>query len=638
MDMQKIQRTMLGWAIMLTCFVGALPLMAQLLPGEALLQKAQQAYNQKDYATAITQLEQLRQQFPTVKAAADGAVLLYRIYGLQGQALKADTVRNDVIARWPKSEYVWQIVDAAYQAQASANPAQAWADLEATAKSGILPPAATERVLAYRLAYLEKTQPDQFLTEALPIAARALQAHTVADVELPSALARRLYRPLMKAGRFDDAKALSMATQEAIAMLGNPNDWLMLDTTEYYTALAETNTPRFLDEVQPLIETLEWAQSKEDTDVPLLIARLAYGPLVQKDVKEARALHDDVQIALAQLTLDKMIAVRDGIAYFEAIARYKPDIFLAEGMPVMERVKDIKTAPDVELPIRLTQLGFYGFVIQAKGATAAESLHTQLATVIQQYAPDRFSLEYPYYLRSLSDTGSNEQLLKEDLVVVSTMGNARTANDLYFPTDCLRGNFFSIMIGAERVEEAKEIYAKFISIATRLQVPAERVDLVRRRYFECLRSALPEQYLQEALPVIDTIKTAKTVDEVKFPLQFTGDVYQRLMKVGKIEDAKTLHESLQTVLVKLDPSNALADADTKTYMESFSTGALDGMLWLFKRALAAGDMDTAKKWLTILNTVAPEDKRAIEARKLYKQAQEKKAAPAPAPKEGEQPK
>ena len=46
------------------------------------------------------------------------------------------------------------------------------------------------------------------------------------------------------------------------------------------------------------------------------------------------------------------------------------------------------------------------------------------------------------------------------------------------------------------------------------------------------------------------------------------------------------------------------------------------MFTLFKRALAANDLDGARKWLTNLNMIAPEHARSAQARKMFKEFEE----------------
>ena len=81
------------------------------------------------------------------------------------------------------------------------------------------------------------------------------------------------------------------------------------------------------------------------------------------------------------------------------------------------------------------------------------------------------------------------------------------------------------------------------------------------------------------------------------------------------DEVLALHAQVQSALGKL----ALKDdgaTDELKYKGSFSLGALDALLTLYKRAVAKDDKAGSKKWLGQLNVVAPESQQASQARMI----------------------
>ena len=94
--------------------------------------------------------------------------------------------------------------------------------------------------------------------------------------------------------------------------------------------------------------------------------------------------------------------------------------------------------------------------------------------------------------------------------------------------------------------------------------------------------------------------------------------YQPLFRTGHYDTAKAVHAQLQQYFAAHHPG--AVEEDKRAYEDAISEDMVEAFFTQFKTALAANDLDAARTWLANLNATIPEHPRAVEARKLYREA------------------
>jgi len=213
------------------------------------------------------------------------------------------------------------------------------------------------------------------------------------------------------------------------------------------------------------------------------------------------------------------------------------------------------------------------------------------------------------------------ELLADGIKEIAAMAAPATLADARMPADLL-ALAYPLLQQARRGEEAKTLHETFQAALGKL----EQSDLLQRAdtvaYLQSLAGPQPQVFLASAQPLLDQAGDSKSAEELRCLLDLARTTYGALMLQGRIDDARALHARMQAAVTKAGNPEGLADADKLAYRNSLSQGAIDGMYALFKRAVAAGDTEGARKWLTNLNDVAPEHPKAVEARRLFKKMQQ----------------
>jgi len=213
------------------------------------------------------------------------------------------------------------------------------------------------------------------------------------------------------------------------------------------------------------------------------------------------------------------------------------------------------------------------------------------------------------------------ELLADGITEIAAMTAPATLADARMPADLL-ALAYPLLQQARRGEEAKTLHETFqAALGTLAQSDLlQRTDTVA--YLNSLAGPQPQVFLAGAQPLLAQAGDSKAAEDLRCLLGLARTTYAILMLQGRIDDAKTLHTQIQAAVTTAGDPEGLADADKLAYRNSLSQGAIDGMYALFKRAVAAGDVEGTRKWLTNLNDVAPEHPKAVEARRLFKKLQQ----------------
>jgi hypothetical protein len=143
-------------------------------------------------------------------------------------------------------------------------------------------------------------------------------------------------------------------------------------------------------------------------------------------------------------------------------------------------------------------------------------------------------------------------------------------------------------------------------------------------YFNSLVKSDSSQFWTEAAPYLEQFNTTMPATKLLELHAVAAMLYAPLLSSGRIDEAKKIHDVMQTGLKaanKLD----MAQVDEVSFRDSFSTSSLDAFLSLYKKAVAGHDEANAKKWLALLNMIAPESPQASAARKIERERQQPKA-------------
>ncbi|HEY3379862.1 MAG TPA: tetratricopeptide repeat protein [Armatimonadota bacterium] len=641
-----------GWTlILLVCALG--PVWAQPTPDETVLLQANTLFDQRQYLTAIPQymqfltkfpaskagdqatvklgrcyfemkqwkdaiqtLDGFRQRYPASPLAPDVTVLLFRSLIAQPEMTRAKTVWDELFTKWPKTDYAWQAAEAYYQAKALTDSEQALTWLDGVAKQGVLPENAPLRVTQLRLRFLETTKPTQFLTEALPLITAGKDAKTPADLTVPQDLARRVYGPLMNAGRYEEAKNLSQGLQDALARLGNPANGLQADLTAYFAALERSNTTRFLAEALPLAKQIPAAATKGDAAWPADLARRLYTPLILADrLEEATALQDQVQVKLLTLGLNDAQAT-DRITYLTArmnyLERMRPAQFQAEALALITSTQ-ATSAPAMQVPADVTRR-LYLPLMSAGRLPEAGVIHERVSgDLVKLGNPSNWAvLDLTAYLAALERTNP-AQFIKEATAVIAKSGEAKSLPELLLPADLAR-RLYGMMLPQGRIDETDNFHQQLQRALTTLgAVDYAQNDTIAftTARLNALEKNNPAQFVTDALAVCGTQSTAKTPLDLTLPVTFAARVYAPLIAAGRVEDAKGLYGQLETTLVRFGNPNDGVRANRIAFYGALERGNPARFLTDATALLRAAETTTSPADLLFAISIAPQTFAAL---------------------------
>ncbi|MHB9132110.1 MAG: tetratricopeptide repeat protein [Armatimonadota bacterium] len=629
--------------------------LAQPAPDEQLLLQGNRLLAANDYANAVTFFRQVVEKFPTGKNRDQAAAGSWRCYTVlnqptdatwaletlrrdhagsrflaeidvklftdtlaKGDAAQAEQYWKEIFARWPKTDFAWQVVEANYRYKAKSDPAKAQAFLEGILNTDVLADDGLVKAKLLQFDILEAGKPEQFLTMAIAVIEAAPNARTTGELQLPVMLAKRIYVPLMKSGQTDKARGLSQLLEEKLAMMGNPQGWFQQNALAYYTALEQTNPELFIKEAMPLVDMVETAQSTEEVTTYVNLLKRLYLPLMKAGrVNDIEKVHTQLQTATRRVKSVYLVTA-DNIARWNAMMTCNPDLYVNEVLAQTDAAKNAKSWIEVDA---LAQWGIYLYDYLGKAGRYAEAktAHEKLQALYIRFPQDRGEYyrtrDLLHYLRNIPN--NDALVLSEGLTRAQTVKEAKIADEVRVMKDLTTILVYPALLKAGRFTDARELQASMQEAYNKYGLKPE-AEQDRLAFANALSKANAKDFLEEALVLIENGKVAKTPADAQYPLLLARIAYRPLMEVGRIEDAKTLHAQMQALITRLGNTGSLADEDKKAYQNSMSQGAMEAMFFLFKRAVANNDQAAAKKWLAQLEAIAPEHPRTMEARKTFR--------------------
>lgn len=615
----NINRSVCALPILFAFFVmgGVRSVQAQPAPESALLVQAQAAVANKNIPKAIESLKQLTEKFPNSASAADATVMWFQIAQDTGDTVQAAALWTSAFAKWPKSETIWEMIVINCATKVKQDPAKALADLERYLADPTFPPEDASKGQALRFSYLQKVNPEGFLKEGVDLVQQVDRCTSPEALDLYHGVACRIYLPLMKANRMEEAKAIRKKMQQKTALMGNPNNWLGEDTVAYFDALAQVNVPEYMIQVKPLILAAQWADNAVDAALPADLAKRAYTIyFTQGKLDEVQQMHTILQQSLKAANLPE-VAFDDNVAYaskrLDVLYAKDPKQWLVEAIPFVDTVKEAKYIWDMDNQASTARKAFMPLV-QAGRIAEARTLRDKVCTEMIRLKADP-GLMWTWYLIALS-TQPADVFLAEGLPVVDTAKTTKNPAELGAAVQVLKF-IYPALIGSGKLESARSYHTALQASIVRLGSPAGLATQEQQEYLNALVKAKPELVLAELKPLLDTTTAPATPTEALERSMLARGAYGPLMIAGRIDDASALHVRVQDWLTTAkNPDEAKADTDA--FRQSVSKEAVEAMYTLFKQSLAANDADGARKWLANLNMVAPEHPRSSQARKMFK--------------------
>ncbi|MHB9023735.1 MAG: tetratricopeptide repeat protein [Armatimonadota bacterium] len=604
-------------------YAGAIPLYRQLLADPALAERGEVRWKlarclaeTKQTAAAVTELEAARRESPSGKAAPDVTALLYTLYLAKDDPAKAMPLLEEAITRWPKSEAVWQMTEAYFNYRMNAKQYDlALKKLEEMIKRDLLPPARVERARFLLLQHLLVAQPEKGMTEALPVLLAAPNAHSLDELEGPVLLARVAYLPLMKAGRYEDARTVSSQIQEKLAMMGAQNDWFKRDMVAYFDALALANPERFVAEFLPVMKAVKIADRIDDLHVPMTFVTRFYIALMNLGrYEEAKALTGQMQDAYRRVEVPNAV-YGEQREYYRALAAVNHTQFVNEALPWLTAIPEAKEKADVVCRATVA-MDIFGVLHQYQRPDDAARLHARVRTALSgMKLTELADQELATYLLSMDYSPS--LALRAAPELLSALSESSPLGEIKAFAAFARTSLYLRYMQAGRPSEATRVHDVVQALLQKVNLKNE-IALDSQAYLTHLATGNPKEFLAQALPVIEAAKTAKTAPEAEQAVTLVRAAYTAMINLNQLEDAGNLHAQAQELLSRLGKPAWVAEdnAAYRAAVKSLPAKALDPLFTLFKRAAATGDLAGAKRWVEKMEQLAPGHPRTEEARAM----------------------
>ena len=309
---------------------------------------------------------------------------------------------------------------------------------------------------------------------------------------------------------------------------------------------------------------------------------------------------------------DKTFSNNENQAYYAGLAQANPAQFIAYITMQVEHMALAGDANTARLSANAAAAG-YAIVMQTKTVAAAKAMHEKIQTGLQRFnlMPEMRS-DTQAYLIAMAGPAPDEFLL---LAAPRVAGIAMEKDADACKADAtLAALMYQPLARKEQGDAALILHQSVQTALVRLRLTDE-VAIDDDTYLNAMLASCPANYVSEALPRAQAIQQATTHDELIRAFFYAQYLYAPMMTLGRFDDVKLLHDQVQLALAKFNLKDD-AKADAAKYKDSFSSGALDALLALYKRALANDDNAQAKRWLGQLNAIAPESPQAMQARMI----------------------
>jgi tetratricopeptide (TPR) repeat protein len=246
MDMQCIMQRVGLVCFIILCLALARNGHAQTIPEQDMLRKAQLYEGFEFYDKAIDQYKAFLEQFPKSPKVPEAKAAMCADYLRIKKPDEAYKVWLDLLATTPRPKLLWTIVDTEYGLRMKADEKKARATFEHITYSESFPDTATEIDKLLWFCYQAENNPATFIIEGTKVVLSDAGAFsTPKQLLLPVMLAQRMYEPLMRAGRFEEARQLSQRLSDLLALKNNPYNWMGEDSGTYYPILARLNIDEY---------------------------------------------------------------------------------------------------------------------------------------------------------------------------------------------------------------------------------------------------------------------------------------------------------------------------------------------------------------------------------------------------------
>jgi tetratricopeptide (TPR) repeat protein len=205
--------------------------------------------------------------------------------------------------------------------------------------------------------------------------------------------------------------------------------------------------------------------------------------------------------------------------------------------------------------------------------------------------------------------------VEQAMLLLEVAQGASSVKDIYLPA-AISTPALEMMLADGQFAKAKQLSQGLWDALAMMGNPNGWVDALIEPYFGILQK-YPEAYAEQAQPYVELIQWGTNRQDVLFPVRMAGPLYAGLMRGGKMDQAREVHALVQGTLKTLNLAD-LAQADEDAYRMGLSQGAVSAMCLQLKRAMAAKDTASAKKWMTMLDALAPELPAVCEVRKVYR--------------------
>jgi len=447
-------------------------------------------------------------------------------------------------------------------------------------------------------------------------------ADTVQEAKISAELIVPLYLELLQKRPFDEVKALHVTVETALQRL-QATDMLQYDMRAWHGGLQNANPDMLVTEMKEIIAHLKEAKSLTDSIFRVEATQLVYeSSLKNRRADEAKTEHLLVQDFLTRFNKKDDVIV-DEAQYACACLKYLRETarpqYMAEVTGTLVRLADQAGTMDQIRPL-VSLVVYYGPYQDLCGvgrtADARKIFERIQSAILRADAKESTSLNLNLkaYLWEFSRADPDAFLkMCQPLMDKATAGSV---DDLKMIVEVMQGAY-GAFFGAGLTDDAKKIHSQLQTALQRQPTLAATAATELKQFLTSLSQASPQDFIAEIQPVLTRLAKAQTLDEALQCMPLVQMAYAPLNQAGSFQDARTAHAQLQALFNKFNRTTE-ADADNKCYQENLSVQALDGMLLLFKKAMAANDNEAAKKWLDELNNAALESPQASRARKIWK--------------------
>jgi len=131
--------------------------------------------------------------------------------------------------------------------------------------------------------------------------------------------------------------------------------------------------------------------------------------------------------------------------------------------------------------------------------------------------------------------------------------------------------YFTRLLAENEVERAQMTHRRLREARGRVEGGTPLAREVTRVYWSAAAQARPAELLADGIKEITALTTPATLADTQMPADLLALTYPLLQQAQRGEEAKTLHETFQAALGKLDQSGLLQRTDTVAYLQRLAS-------------------------------------------------------------------